>query len=196
LNETLTASMPPADAVTLQETDGIAHNRLKLMELQVLGFLAHDPEQLYRINRSLQKEGLARVAPMDMAFSDHQQVMELVLASLTQDALDPDQFVQDKLSEEMNLFPDFKLDDEGVQNKNNIHSADDTREVEEVVRLLIELRRAEVNAHISQLRYLQTESENDEPGTRKLNDPNQLVKLIQRRGLLDKALSKPIRVDK
>lgn len=191
-----TKDTTPADAVTLQEADGIAQNRQKLMEQQVLGFLIRDPEQLYRINRCLQKENLARVSALDMAFSDHQQVMELVLASLTQDALDPDKFVQDKLSEEAALYPDFKLDEGEKRDDNSAAQADDPREVEEVVRLLIELRRADTNARINQLRFLHSEVVDDDPEARKISDPNRLVKLIQQRGLLDKALSKPIRVEK
>lgn len=191
-----TKDTPPADAVTLQEADGIAQNRQKLMEQQVLGFLIRDPEQLYRVNRCLQKENLARVSALDMAFSDHQQVMELVLASLTQDALDPDKFVQDKLAEEAALYPDFKLDEGEKRDDNSAALADDPREVEEVVRLLIELRRADTNARINQLRFLHSEAVDDDPEARKISDPNRLVKLIQQRGLLDKALSKPIRVEK
>jgi hypothetical protein len=64
------------------------------------------------------------------------------------------------------------------------------------VRLLIELRRADTNARISQLRFLQAEVDSDEPEARQISDPARLVRLIQQRGLLDKALSKRIRVDR
>jgi DNA primase len=186
---------PPAAVTILQETESIAQNRRKLMEQQVLGFLIRDPRQVYRVNRCLHTEGLARATADDMALSEHQQVLAVVLESLTQDALDPDEFVRENLADEFDLFPDFKLD-QGNGADENVKAADDTRELEEVVRLLIELRRADTNALISQLRFLQAEMDNDEPEARQISDPARLVKLIQQRGLLDKALSKPIRIDR
>lgn len=174
------------------ENEDIVQNRHRMMEQQVLGFLIRDPEQIYRINRCLQTENLARVSAEDMAFSDYQQVMKLVLQSLAQNDLDPDEFVQENLAGD---FDFFEAPQGAAQADQENGHMSDTREIEEVVRLLIELRREEVNARINQLRFVHASLEENGTEGERLSDPIQIADLIKKRRLLDKALSKPIQID-
>jgi hypothetical protein len=116
-----------------------------------------------------------------------------VQRSIRQDEHDPGDFVREELPDALETYPEFKIENI-VDDENKNRSAVQIREVEEVIRLLVELRRAEVNDRISQLRFLQT-SAADDPEAKVEADPKLLIKLIQQRALLDRALSKPIRVE-
>lgn len=174
------------------ETD--AEAKKHATEEQVLGFLVKDPEQLYRLNRFLQREGLERLSVEDLAFTDHQQVMDIVVKSLAQDQEDPDQFIQNALDAELDLFHlEEPLDEQGDEIKEN--SRPDTRELEEAIRLIMQLRRGSVNTQINQLSFLQTGSGEEAAQNGSQDFQPILMRLIKLRGILDKALAKPIILD-
>ena len=70
------------------------------------------------------------------------------------------------------------------------------RELEEVIRLIMQLRQIQVNGLISQMRFLESNQEEqpDKAGAERCQQEN-FMKLIKARGLLDKALAKPMILD-
>jgi hypothetical protein len=69
------------------------------------------------------------------------------------------------------------------------------RELEEIIRLVMQLRQTQVNGLINQMRFLQSSQE--APPDKKDQDTQQeiFMRLIKSRGLLDKALAKPMIID-
>jgi len=171
-----------------------AQEKIFAMEIQVLVFLLEDPEKIYRINRWLQKEELDRISTMDFSFSEHSQLAEIIFKSLMQDDLDPAQYIQEKLSDDVDLVLE-KPNKLKLAETENVKKDLSDRELEEVIRLIMQLRQIQVNGQINQLRFL--ESNQDEKPDKVMQKAQQdnFMKLVRLRGLLDKALAKPMMLD-
>lgn len=177
---------------TPQLLDG--QQKIRLMETEILRYLAHDPEKIYRINRCLQSNQLERVSPTDFLLSEHQQAASIVLQSLNQDDMDPPLFVAENLPEEMDDLLEEAVSPAGSVDE-KIHRDLEKRILEEVTRQIILTRQLGVNLQISQLRFLEEDAQiGDDADNQKQNQVRQL-NLIRARGLLDKALAKPLQFD-
>ena len=168
--------------------------KLDAMEKQVLAFLLDDPEKIYRINRWLQKEALERLSTEDFSFTEHRQASEVIFRSITQDELDPALFIQENFSSDLDFILDKPVNIiQGETEKEKKDASD--RELEEVIRLIMQLRQYHVNWMISQLRFLESnQDEQPDKADRKVQQENFLM-LVKARGLLDRALAKPLILD-
>ncbi len=175
-----------------------ALDNLKNMENLVLAFLCRDPEQLYRMNRFLQKEGLNRLAVDDFSASDRQQVAKVVFTSLTQDSRDPDQYIREELADLLPALDDILPD--GVPQAG---PSSQQKHQEEIIRIILNIRRQRTNSRIQELRFLQVEEDRQADESQqadfKVLDQEavnrEMMALIKTRGLLDRCLSRPIMVD-
>jgi len=70
------------------------------------------------------------------------------------------------------------------------------RHLEETARLILQGRQTSVNQEIKGLRLLQSEQENGIPKDKSTETQNRTLLLIKLRGKLDRALSKPIIINK
>lgn len=181
--------------VTPQLLQTGARDKIKAMELEVLTYLARQPEHQHRVSRYLVKSGLLPFSVSDFSLTEHQQAFEVISRSVRQDESEPEQYILENLPQELEFILETVVVEpqEGESKdaeKSRAESAQ--RALEETIRLVMQLRQLSVNAQINQLRFLQADPEN--PPDQKdlaalLNNLNQLIKL---RGTLDKALSTPI----
>jgi len=175
-----------------QETSAQAKKRS--VEQYVLSFLVRSPELVYKIDRYLQEQGLDRLVVEDMSFTEHQQVLSVIFDSLSQDGKDPDIFVREELGEDMKIYSILPME---IKNREeNNRRSPEQRELEEAIRLIMQLRRETVNEQINQLRFLQESGageENDEGIGKEI--PPMMVNLIRQRAALDRALAKPVIMD-
>lgn len=191
----LSAEPPQEQTAKSGLPDTSSQQKIKAMERQVLAYLVKNPEQQHRVNRFLQEEDLKPLAAHDFSFTEHQQAVELIFRAVRQDAFEPHHFIMENLPEELDFIleenEEIKKDDqEGKQDQEKADAA--LRELEETIRLVMQLRQLSVNAQINQLRYIQSNQE-EPPGQKDLAEMlASLNQLIKNRGLLDKALSKPI----
>jgi len=191
----LSAEPPQEQTAKSGLPDTSSQQKIKAMERQVLAYLVKNPEQQHRVNRFLQEEDLKPLATHDFSFTEHQQAVELIFRAVRQDAFEPHHFIMENLPEELDFIleenEEIKKDDqEGKQDQEKADAA--LRELEETIRLVMQLRQLSVNAQINQLRYIQSNQE-EPPGQKDLAEMlASLNQLIKNRGLLDKALSKPI----
>ena len=171
-----------------------AQAKIGAMEKQVLAYLLNDPEKIYRINRWLQKESLERLSADDFSLSEHQQAAEVIFKSITQDELDPAHFVQENISGEFDFVMEKPAGIQHSETEKEKKTTND-RELEEVIRLVMQLRLTQVNGLVNQLRFLQSSQE--EPLDKKDQGVQQehFMRLIKARGFLDKALAKPMILD-
>jgi len=171
-----------------------AQEKISAMEKQVLAYLLEDPEKIYRINRWLQKETLDRISAADFSYSEHSQIAEIIFKSLTQDDLDPVHYIQERLAEDVDLFLEkpIKLITAETEKEKKDASG---REMEEVIRLTMQLRQIQVNSLISQLRFLESNQEEKPDKLEQKVQQENFMKLVRARGLLDKALAKPMILD-
>jgi hypothetical protein len=119
----------------------------------------------------------------------------VIFNAVRQVEIDSDQYILENLPEEL----EFILESAGMEaSQENGADAEKSkaetaqRELEETIRLVMQLRQLSVNAQINQLRFLQVGVEDPQEAkdlAALLSNLNQLIKL---RGQLDKALSKTI----
>ena len=172
-----------------------AQEKMKAMELEVVSYLAKHPEQQHQINRYLYQAGLKPLSVNDFSLTEHQQTAELIFSSVRQDSMEPQHFIRENLTQELNFIlgiaeSDYTIDE---STKEPRASAEKTkRELEETIRLVLQLRQLSVNAQINQLRFLEADPEvhQDEKDASALL--SNLDRLIKQRRLLDETLSKPI----
>ncbi len=168
-----------------------SQENIRAMELHILNFLVKDPEQLYRVNRSMQNQKLSRLIEDDFEFSEHQQLLKLIYQALKQSEVEPDQYLQEVISEEFSGL----LESEPQSGQPEEKKVDEKRELEDIIRTIMLIRQYAVNTQIQDLRFLQDNQA--EPAEKTDRDAFQknLMKLIQMRGVLDKALASPFQLD-
>jgi hypothetical protein len=98
---------------------------------------------------------LDRISAADFSYSEHSQIAEIIFKSLTQDDLDPAHFIQEKLSEDVDLILEKPIKLISAETEKEKKDASD-RELEEVIRLIMQLRQIQVNGLISQMDLEQT----------------------------------------
>jgi DNA primase len=172
-----------------------AREKIRSMELEVLTYLVRHPEQQHRVSRYLVKEELAPFSARDFSLTENQQAFEVIFNAVRQDEMEPDQFILENLPEEL----EFILESAGMETpqengadpeKSKAEAAQ--RELEETIRLVMQLRQLSVNAQINQLRFLQAGTEDPQEAKDLAALLANLNQLIKQRGLLDKAISKTI----
>lgn len=161
------------------------------LERHTLRLLLRQPDALYLLNRILQKGGLARFAVQDFEHADYQMLAGVILQSLEQDELDPNQYIlenlpgtlQDLVRELLEPMPQGEPTPE--------------RLFEDLVRTVMRLRHIRTNAHLNQLRYMQEDIQ--QSGSLQIEDYQGLHTLVVQCALalksLNKALGQPVQLD-
>ena len=135
---------PPVEVVPVAKT--VSPSRR--MELYCLGALFRKPELLHRLDRNLQQAGLSRLLNEDFEYTDHQELLDCIRASLEQDKVDHHQYVVENLPEALN-----ELTGELLQHSQKLDPVDE-RLLEELQRTIIKLRRMGLNESLNQLRFM------------------------------------------
>jgi len=151
-------------------------------EAHALGVLLRRPDLIFQVDRKLQEYGLSRLTPADFQHADHQAIMRLIQESIDQDATEPLQFVMSKLS-----LPMMELADELLARTADLDPSHE-RVAEEIIRILLELRRKTVCQTIDYHRFLIEEAQSQENPPEVVQYNQIMVQLISTRMKLDKAL--------
>jgi len=116
-------------------------------ERHCLSYLYREPELLNLLNRSLQGAGLAAVSGQDFDQSDHQILFKIIQQSIEQDELEPLQYIDQALPEDLrDLASQLTAQDEtAYQNKL----------LEDLIRTMALLRAHRISEELLQMRYLQ-----------------------------------------
>ncbi len=117
-------------------------------EMYCLGVLLRRPEFLHRLDRNLQLVGLSRLLNIDFEYTDHQELLVFIRASLEQDKVDHHQHILDNLPETLKDLAGELLD--STQDMDPV----DDRLLEELQRKIIKLRKLGVNESLSQWRFM------------------------------------------
>jgi DNA primase len=126
----------------------------KAVEEYVISVLFRKPELLYRLDRSLQEFGLIALTVEDFEYTDNQLLFKLIRESVEQDKTEHHTFVVDALPEplqarSLELAPEAQA--ERLEEK----------QLEELLRGVIKLRRVAAGENLNQLRFLQEEAHQD-----------------------------------
>ena len=138
-----------------QPTTGVEQAKLSpprsatlLQEGYCLGVLLRRPDLVYRVDRSLQERGLARLSVNDFETSDYQMILRTIEASLAQYHSDPLHFVLNGLS-----LPLMDLADQLLERTAKLDSNEE-KVLEDLLRALVDLRRRRIRLYLNQVRYL------------------------------------------
>jgi DNA primase len=123
------------------------------LEAHSLGVLLRRPDLLYKIDRSLQEAGLARLSVDDFLRSDHQVLFHLIQDSLDQEEAEPLNYVLNHLSLPMMEAADELLRRTEKMDPNEEHVFEDLQ------RALIDQRRNNIRQNIDHLRFLMEEAQ-------------------------------------
>lgn len=123
------------------------------LESHCLGILLRRPDLLYKVDRKLQEEGLARLSPEDFQHSAHQAILRLLQESVDQDMAEPLNFVLISLSlDEMELADGLLACTEKLD-------PNEDRVLEDLLRGLVDLRSRSMHQNIEFLKYLMEEAQ-------------------------------------
>ncbi|MCC6300922.1 MAG: DNA primase [Anaerolineales bacterium] len=124
----------------------------KAVEEYVIGVLFRKPELLYRLDRSLQEFGLIALNADDFEYTDNQLLFGLIRESVEQDKTEHHDFVVDALPESLQARSrELAKEAEKAERL-------EERQLEELLRGVIKLRRVAAGENINQLRFLQEEA--------------------------------------
>lgn len=140
---------PPSPPEAAQKTEKRTSQRKgDKHEAYCVGILLREPELLYQVDRQLGKAGLKRLKPSEFQKTDHQILVSLVREALQQNSLEPRTYVLENLSGNIR-----KIADELYAGSRNLDLGAD-RLLEDLLRVLLNLRRWQVANSNSHLRYL------------------------------------------
>jgi DNA primase len=123
------------------------------LESHCLGVVLRRPGLVYRVDRALQAEGLARISSEDFQHVDHQAIARLLLESVDQDMAEPLNFVLGSLS-----LPMMELADDLLDRTSELDPNED-RVLEDLLRAIIDLRERSTRQNIEYLRFMMQEAQ-------------------------------------
>jgi DNA primase len=126
------------------------------LEAYCLGILIRQPDMVYRIDRALQQAGLARLSVEDFKLTSHQELFQLVLESLHQDYIEPVNFTLDNLPLPLVDIAENILIQTGEVNPQ------EERVQADLIRMILNLRKRNLQAYNNELRFLQEEAQENE----------------------------------
>ena len=177
-------SAPPPEPQALPEqVPGGVKSSIHILEEHCLGIVMRHPELLYRVDRILQESGLERLSSRDFQHTDHQEMFRLALEAIDQDYLEPLNFALENLPLPLGETVDEIL----VQSKEL--DPNEERVLEDLLRTILQLRKASLRQNNDQLRFLQQEAQ--EGGDLKASQYQQtMVSNINTLQQLDRAMGK------
>jgi len=121
-------------------------------ERHCLSYLYRDPELLNLLNKSLQGAGLGAVSSQDFDQAEHQILFKLIQQSLEQDELEPLQFIDQSLPDDL-----LELGNQ-LSGKNDASYQD--KLLDDLIRTMAMLRARRISEELLQMRYLQEDISN------------------------------------
>jgi DNA primase len=163
---------------------------VRAMEQNVLAYLTRIPDQLFRINRYMQNQDMERLSQNDFQLSEHQQIFNLIEEAIKQTEVDPEEYLQEKLADEITSMLEPALSPQPSKEK-----VDEKRELEDILHTILRMRLNAVNLQIEEYKFMQAEQEEEINKTDRQAFLSATSSLIRLRGLLDKALAAPLQLD-
>lgn len=119
------------------------------LEAHCLRLLLRQPDALYLLDRVLQKAGVSRFSVQDFEHADYQALAGVILQSIDQDDLEANQYIQEKLPEDLHdvvleLLAPFPQGEPSAE-----------RLIEDLIQTVMRLRQVRTRAHVDQLIFMQ-----------------------------------------
>jgi DNA primase len=159
-------------AQRVEKTQAVALNPALKIESYCIGVLFRKPALLYRLDRTLQEFGLGALAMEDFEYTDHQLVFGVIRMAVEQDEKDYHHYVASHLPETLSDVSKDLL----TQTENPDHV--ENKVFEELISLVMDLRRMNAMTNNIQLRFLLEEEQDGVNKKIYQEQVSQLAKLI------------------
>lgn len=169
-------------SVTVKIKNAQRSNRM--LERYCMQFLYKDPESLYYLDRKLQGFELAGVSEVDFVESDFLAAFTIVRLSLEQDEFAPRDYVALKFPE--SISEAFEQEEEKI----SFGVVPPEKELGELVRTILRMRRNRIDEELNELLFLQNTMDEEDPDFMASNQSIVLEQIITRRRI-DDALRMP-----
>jgi DNA primase len=125
------------------------------MERYLLATLLHQPDLLHRLDRLLQQNLLEHLSAQDFSATQNQQFFQLITQSLSQDELEPAEYIQEQKPEGLDEY----LEEAGKHHLSSERKADSW--LDDLFRTVIRIRTQVINQNLRELKYLQEDKNPD-----------------------------------
>ena len=166
--------------------------KLYMIEREILSFLIKLPESKYKIDRFLRSSDLNHLTVNDFTSTENQHIGKMIFDSLSQDDLDPVDFITSRMEGESILT---EINHSQAPKTSEEEKTSELRQLEETARLVIQARQLSVNQQIKDFRFLQSSKNEENNGGQDIVLQDRLLDLIKKRGLLDRALAKAVIIE-
>ena len=167
------------------------YEKINLVDQEILAYLSKLPESKYKIDRFLRSSGLNHLTVSDFTSTENQHFAKLIFDSLSQDDLDPVDYITSGMEEE-SIFTE--IDHSHPPATPDEKKKSELRQLEETTRLVMQTRQLSINQQIKDFRFLQSSQNEENNEKQDVVLQKRLLDLIKMRGLLDRALSKPVNI--
>jgi len=147
------AGSPTARATQTAPLSISPRSPARALEAYCLGILLRRPDLLYKVDRALQKVGLSRLSTFDFQEASYQSLIKVILESLSQDFAEPLHVVLGSVPLSL-----MEVVDELLARTEKL-DPNDNRVLEELLRVILEMRRRGLNQNIDHLRYLMQDAQ-------------------------------------
>jgi hypothetical protein len=117
--------------------------------------LLRRPDLLYKVDRNLMKEELARLDLADFQYTDHQAIFRLIHESVDQDESEPLSYVMNRLS-----LPFMDMAD-GLLARTEKLDPNEDRVLDDLMRAILDLRIRITRQRLEHLRYLMMDAQEE-----------------------------------
>ncbi len=156
-------------------------NKIYQLEKHLILLLFIEPELIFELDRYLKKNELPSLSLADIESGDLQAVLNVILHSLQQIDLDPEEFIAQNIPDELR-----ELENEGRQmiTEGTAHA----RLLEDLIRTVLLLRKHKLNEKIEDLSFLQQTAESPDE-VKDMEMQKEVLNSIKMRALIEKAQS-------
>ena len=182
-----TDNQPPSTTSLLLDE----YEKINLVDQEILAYLSKLPESKYKIDRFLRSSGLNHLTVSDFTSTKNQLSAKLIFDSLSQDDLDPVDYITSGMEEE-SIFTE--IDHSHPPATPDEKKKSELRQLEETTRLVMQTRQLSINQQIKDFQFLQSSQNEENNEKQDVVLQKRLLDLIKMRGLLDRALSKPVNI--
>jgi DNA primase len=144
---------PEGQPARSKRTAPLGPSTPRALEAYCLGILLRRPDLLYKVDRALQKAGLSRLSMFDFQEASYQSLIKVILESLSQDFSEPLHVVLGSVPLSL-----MEVVDELLAHTEKL-DPNDNRVLEELLRVILEMRRRSVSQNIAHLRYLMQDAQ-------------------------------------
>ena len=163
-----------------------------MVEREILSHLIKLPESKYKIDRFLRSSKLNHLTDSDFSSTENQYIAKIIFDSLSQDDLDPVDYITSRMEGESILT---EINHSQAPKTLEEEKNSELRQLEEAARLVMQARQLSVNQQIKDFRFLQSSQNGENNREQDIVLQGRLLDLIKKRGLLDRALAKPVIIE-